>query len=509
MERMKRIITGLFWLVFSGSMFLILGAALSRPLNNLIPGDMVWYTLVWILFFGVMWRVCCLLEKKVPGMPGILKYGVPVYLLLLGAALYAVSCLLRCGLFSDYESIYMAARQFAAGEEVTNWEYFARWYNNVGSMLGLSLLFFLGGWLPAQVDVYYFVLFLNVVQVILVVYCLYALAGKLFYRHPVAAPLMILGISTVWIPVWANTSIFYSDQQSFGAGVFGVTLLIKSWECRKRDTPLKKKKLWLFYTVAAGICFGWGAILKVTSATVLIALVIGCFLYRILWEHKRELSVAVISCMMVMVLFSVYCRTLPYQEDAGRLKVPAGYWFALGLKGNGTYAESEEFAIRCLAAENVEERQLIIQEQIRREIHNLWNPEHLLAKARQNFGCGDLGAAGYLLFPYHENILWHWFSMDGDYYWKYACLSTAFFFSVLFYLGAGGFLQFLKRGRDGEGGETEEAAFFIAALAFFGLCLFLMLWEAQDKQMYNHSGWLIFALLCSLNLTDRKRGSQK
>lgn len=535
MEKIKGIITRLFWLVFSVSMFLILGAALSKPLNNLIPGDMIWYTLVWIVFFGVMWRVCCLLERKAPCMPKLLKYGLPVYLVLFGVALYTVSCLLRCGLFSDYESIYTAALHFARGEEVANWEYFARWNNNVGSMLGLSLLFFLGGWLPAGVDVYYFVLLLNVVQVMLVVYCLYDLAGKLFKTHPVAAPLMTLGICTVWIPVWANTSIFYSDQLSFGAGVFGVTLLLKSWECqraksiertggmKKAGAESGKRNPWLVYAIGAGVCFGCGAVLKVTSATVLIALVIGCFLYRIVWKHKKELFVAVVSCVVVLALFSAYCRTLPYQEDAERLKVPTGYWFALGLKGNGTYAESEEFAIRCLAAEDVEQRQLMIREQIGQEIHNLWNPEHIIGKARQNFGCGDLGAAGYLLFPYHENVLWHWFSMDGDYYWKYACLSTAFFFSVLFYLGTGGLLQFVRKGKAAgkskaggqdeagrqneadrqkeEADEREEAGFFIAALAFWGLCLFLMLWEAQDKQMYNHSGWLIISLLCSLNLT--------
>lgn len=487
MKKTKRMICRLFWLVFSASMFLILGAAMSRPLNNLIPGRIAVYTMVWVIFFGCLWLLFILLEKKTAHMrervQKIMKYGVWVYLVLFGGGLFAVSCLLRCGVFTDYENVYTAALSFARGEEVANWDYFSRWYNNIGNMQALSLIFFLGSWLPRQLDIYYFALLFNVLQVVLVVYCLYFLAGKFIKGHPVAAPLMALAVCTVWIPFWANTSVFYSDQLSLGAGVFGVALLVKA----------RRKRNWFFYAAAAGIMFGCGAVIKVTSATIMIALAIGCFLYQSLWDSRRQLAAALVSCLAVMVLFSAYCRSLPTQEE---LKVPVEYWFALGLYGNGTYAESEEFAVRCVMAESREERKEIARERIEDQIDNLWNGEHIIGKARQNFGCGDMGAAGYLLFPYQENILWHWFSMDGDYYWKYACLSTSFLFSVFFFMGAGGLLQFAGKG---EGG-MEEAGFFVPALAFWGLCLFLMLWEAQDKQLYNHSGWVILSMLSSLNL---------
>ena len=490
MNKVSGKIIKLFWLVFAISMFLILGTALSKPLNNLIPQRMVLFTLVWIVFYGVMWAICCLIEKKLPGAEKIIRCCLPIYLILLGAALFVVSLCLRSEPITDYESVYEAAYHFAMGEEVTNWNYFSRWYNNVGCMMGLAVLFFLGRWLPEGLDPYYFVLFCNVVQVVLVVYCLYYLVKKLIKNRPVAAPLMTLLVCATWIPIWANTSIFYSDQLSFGAAVFGMALVVKGYE----------KRNWVPYYCLAGVCFGVGVIMKVTAATVLVALVIACVLFRKLWAVKGRLLLVLACCLAVNGSFSLFCKTLPYQEDLDILKAPVEYWFAIGLVGSGTFADSEEFAMKCLTADNLEIRTEMAREQIAKEIHNLWNPEHIIAKARTNFGCGDMGAAGYLLFPKEENLLWNWFSMEGQYYWKYACLSTAFFFALLFFLGVGGLLQFFKK-------ENEPAS-FVAALAFWGLCLFLMLWEAQDKQLYNHSGVMIFALIATLDLLGKRAEAQ-
>lgn len=50
--------------------------------------------------------------------------------------------------------------------------------------------------------------------------------------------------------------------------------------------------------------------------------------------------------------------------------------------------------------------------------------------------------------------------------------------------------------------DDGEVLFFLAALTFWGLCLFMMLWEAQDKFMYNHSGWMIISLIFSLMRMD-------
>lgn len=495
MCRTKKILMKLFWLIFAVSMFCIFGIALSKPLHNLVPQRMVLFTLFWIVLFGVLWYGFLWLEKRCGSLERRMKYILPLFLLCYGIALFGVSCLLRSTPVTDYQNVYEAALQLARGENVANWDYFARWYNNVGCMLVLALLFFLGSWLPAAVDVYYFVLFLNVVQVVCVIACLYYLAGRLVPRHRLAAGLMTLAVCALWIPIWGNSSIFYSDQLSFGAGVFGLTLLVKGW----------KKQNWYVYLAAAGAVLAVGVILKVTVATILIALGIAGFLFSKLWKHKKKIVVLGAAFVVVFSGYSLYCKTLPYQQEAYQYKIPTEYWLAVGLGENGTYAGSLELAARCEAAENYDARKAVARAYIAENIDKIWNIDHIVGKVRQNFGCGDLGSAGYLLYKDDPNFLWNWFSQEGTYFWKYSCISTSLFFAVLFLLGIGGVLQFMKKGEPGE----ADMLLLAVELAFWGLCLFLMLWEAQNKQLYNHSGWMLLGLVCSLNLIGEAVGKGK
>lgn len=460
---------------------------MGKPLNNQIPIRIFFYTVIWTAFYVCMWVFCCFLEKKAAGLKKLWKYLLPVILVLFGALLFAVSCLLRSDPVTDYRDIYDAAQRLAAGQEVQNWEYFARWHNNVGAMLVLAILFFVSSLFPFVADSYYVILFANVLQVVLAIACLSYLAGKGVKKHSMAASLMAVLIGVLWIPIWANTSVFYSDQLSFGAAVFGLTLLVRGEE--KAGT---RHRLW--HTVAAGFFFAVGFLIKATSATAVIALAFGIFLFGMWKEHWRQMAVLTGVMAAVMLCYQGYCKTLPYQKDVDRLKAPMEYWVAIGLSGAGTYGDNEEFAIKCLTAQNLEERTRIARQQIVNELPNLWNVDHLVRKLRQNFGCGDLGAAGYLLWPKNENALWHWFSQEGDRYWTYAGITTAAFFSVLFLMGAGGTGMFFCK----EYGR-EDFLFFVTALAFWGLCLFLMLWEAQDKQMYHHSGWMILSVVYGSN----------
>lgn len=480
--------------MFSASLLVILGAALSKPLNNLIPWKMAVYTLVWVAFFSVLSALSLSVEKRFPQWESGFRKLLPVWLAVVGIGLFFVSLCLRSGPISDYAEVYNAAWRYANGLEVENWEYFARWNNNVGYMLVLAALFKLGSLFGGQEASYYFVLAVNVIQVLILLRCVVYLAGKASGRHSFSRSLTALLAGTCWLPFWANTSIFYSDQLSLGAAVFGLTFLVRGYE-KNQEKNQEKKKFSFFYAAAAGLMFGIGALLKATSATLLIALVIGCVLFLKGREYRGQLAVAAFAMAVLFGGYRVYTSQMPYQKDVDVLKAPVEYWIALGLNGSGTYGDSEEFAIRCLTADNYEERKEIAREQIRENIDNLWNTDHILAKLRQNFGIGDLGAAGYLIWPENENLLWNWASQEGEYYWKYACLTTSFFFAWILVSALGGIRMVFKRdyGR-------EDFLMFVTSLAFWGLALFLMLWEAQDKQMYNHSGIMILMLVFSLNL---------
>ena len=485
MSSWKRTFVKLFQFVYVISILGILGIAFSKPLHNLVPGRMFFYTLFWVVLLCALWYLCVYAERKVPKLERWMKFILPTALIVYAIALYIVSCLIRSEPVTDYQNVYEAALQFARGQEVSNWDYFARWYNNVGSMLVLSALFALGGWLPASADVYYFVLLINVIQVMGVVACLSYLAGELAVRHKVAARTMMLLLCFLWIPIWSNSSIFYSDQLSFGAGVFGLTLLVRGWKSRR----------WYLYLAGAGMTLAIGVILKATVGTILVALGIMGFLFSKYWEKKGRILVVLLSFALVMGSYSLYCKTLPYQKDAYRLKMPVEYWLAIGIGGNGTYADNEEFAIRCETAKNYDVRKELSREYIVEHLDNLVDPYHITEKVRQNFGFGDLGSAGYFLYKESPNIVWNWVSQEGTYFWKFGCLSTSLFFAVLFLIGVGGCVRLLRNREY----QKEDFLQLSVELAFWGMCLFLMLWEAQDKQLYNHSGWILLSLVGSLN----------
>ena len=87
-----------------------------------------------------------------------------------------------------------------------------------------------------------------------------------------------------------------------------------------------------------------------------------------------------------------------------------------------------------------------------------------------------------------NNIIYRFFSYDGDMFWKYACVSTAYLFSIFIYGAIGALYGFIKR-------KEREETITVAYIAVVGIALFLMLWEAQNKQLYNHSAWLCLSAL--------------
>jgi hypothetical protein len=470
-------------------MLAIFGIAITRPLNNLIPGRMAAYTLVWLAVFTGIYIAACFVEKNKSTSEKRFKKFLPVYLVMFGILLFAVSCCLRSGPISDYENVYWAAYNFANGLEIDNWDYFARWTNNVGYMLFLAMLFFPVSFLNNPDVSYYFVLLLNVLQVVMMLRCIVYLAGKISVEHSFKYSFMALVLGSLWLPLWANTSVFYSDQLSLGTAIFGMTFMVRGYEKNKS----------LLYSIPAGFFFAAGVLIKATSATLFIAGIIACILFCNIKGYVKELAVSAAVFILILGGFKLYSATLPYQENSDELKAPVEYWLALGINGNGTYAASEGFAIECLAAADYDTRKEIARQEITDNIDNLWNIEHILSKTRQNFGIGDFGASGYLIWPENENILWEFVSSEGIYYWKYACLTTSFFFAWLLMSALGGLCMSVKRTY-----YKKDMFNFTISLSFWGLALFLMLWEAQNKQMYNHSGIMIMMLVTSVNLSGER-----
>lgn len=483
-----------FYGVFSFFLTAILAVVISHPQNNLIPSRMFLYMLVWVVILCGMKAMLSFLEKtlikKGMNVEKISRTCLIFYTVFYGIGIYIVSLILRSYPVTDYGYVYHTAYNLATGQAVEDWNYFSMWTNNLGPLTILTACMRLGVLLGFS-DPYYFVLGLNVLQLAAVLVSLYYLAGKTAEKR-VSRQWLAVGVFTLWTPVWACTNAFYSDQLSFGGSIIAVALFLYACDLRRGQS----RNHWL-PVLSAGVVWGVSIIAKATSAIALVALAITLFLawkkdalFRRGYFWRNLLLLALAMALTVSVLARA-SGNYPSKSDEYRLKTPTEYWIAMGLMGDGTYADNAKLVRKCNFSQNVDERRDVCWKFIRENWKNMFRAEHLADKTAVIFASGDISPTSHM-YPGEESLLWHWVCWEGDYYWKYACLSTGFFYAVLFLMLIGTLFRTFAPDRE------ENSLVFLIYLTVFGLFLFLMLWEAQNKQLYNHIPWMTLAVVCGL-----------
>ena len=480
----------LFYSVFSVFLMIILVIVIRHPSNNLIPSRMVLFTVIWVgLLYGVRFLLQCAekwIQKQGWNLNKISKNGLIIYAAVFTIALYVVSILLRSEPVTDYRYVYQTAWKLAIGEPVDDWYYFSMWTNNLGNLSLLTVLMKIG-LLMGFSDPYYFVLAVNVIQVTSVLLSIFYIVGKVDHATPSLQWFAIL-LFSMWTPVWACTNSFYSDQFSFWGSVIAVALLLR---CR----DLSGYKKYILY-VLAGILWGMAIVAKATAGISLVAFMITLILTakdqkRIYWK-SFPLILIVILCIGGM---SVISDTYPSRQGEQQLGYCTEYWVALGLLGNGTYADNPEFIEGCNLSPDRESRKEYCRQVIYDNRKNFYDVDHITDKISVIFGSGEIAPTSHI-YPRSENILWQWVFYDGIYFWKYCCLSTGFFDAILVIM-LGGCLQGLLKKKE----ENELA--FLSYLTVFGLFFFMMFWEAQNKQLYNHIPWMTLCAVWGMKSKEK------
>ena len=487
---MKRI----FYIAFVPCLIGILAISILHPQNNLVPARIFLYTLVWIMILTGIRVVLGIIEtwlrKGKRNLARLSHTGLIFYVILYGVALYGVSVLLRSNPITDYESVYRTAYTLASGEPVANWDYFSMWTNNLNVLTILTCLMKIP-LLAGVSDPYYFLLAMNVLQMMAVLTSLYYLAGKIGEKRYSVQWFTVI-LFTLWTPVWSSTNAFYSDQMSFGGGV--IALAIYFYTSEKLQIQGFSKWFCLF---GSGLLWGISASAKITAATAFVALLILHILSGKKGFTKEYLFFALIF-VMTLKGFSLLAEQYPSRENEDWLKMPVEYWIAMGLEGNGTYADNTYLVEGCFYSPNAAERKSFCRDLIRERYKNLFDRDHVIRKTSVIFGSGDISPTS-LIYPVEENFLWHLFYWEGDYYWKYTCTSTSFFYAVLLLILAGSVMQTIR--------YQPDDLMFLVYLTIFGLFVFLMMWEAQNKQLYNHIPWLTLAAVYGIDKMTIKKES--
>lgn len=451
---------------------LIIVLSITSPQHNLIPWQMAVGTafgaILFIVVFGFWDRIPYERFKKNTCLYAAL-------LILFGAALYVASCIGRNSPYSleDYGYVWYCASELSEGRPLVPEYYFLTYANNFKPMLYLSLLLRISKYLHFQ-DPFYFVLIWSICQVLGAVWSVGILVGNSREeRESYRIPILFLFICT--LPIWANVQAFYTDSMSFMIGIIVLAFIRLSFEAASKW----KTALLL---VLAGISAGVGISIKVTVLIPLIAgFVVFCF-YR--QPLKKWIYIGVFSLFAFVFwrLTDLWAESYELWNMAKETSDPVISWVALGMGGNGNWMDNREYAAYLHSIPTKAEKSEFALQYIRDNCSDFWNISHLIKKIRCNFASGNFGTGDYTYLAIKErNPLWEIFSPFGKYYWRSSQLCFCYIFSIysVYALGAVVTLHHLIKKRE------IPVAKVIADLSLLGIIIFLMIWEANNRQLYN------------------------
>lgn len=478
---MHKALTALAYIVMLTGMTLLLAVVFRYPQNHLIPRQMipgVGICVIALLAAGALWnKIYSLIGKR-----------TPLYLLALaifGVLLY-ITALSRQGnenTLVDYTYVYRDAMNLATGGTLEYTDYFVTYSNNLKPMLLLSVWFRVAVLLG--ISPFHFVLLRNVLLVLLVVWaCGYLTEqnGDCRWRFPILLAFVFL------LPLWDMVSVFYTDSMSFGLGILTLALLKKAGSAKTN----RGKTLW---SVLAGAVTVLAIIWKITAIIPLIA----CTMI-LLWQREKADRHVILSFVVSVIVFGVglqlWANTYDVTRKAAVTANPVISWVALGMKEDGSWTNNTELVEQMYQFSTKEEKQQYCVEYIRENKTDFFNAEHLRKKASYNFANGNLGASAFLNVEQNDQtLIWEMFSPWGSYYWRTSqyCFCYLVAMYVLLFLG----MLFVLR--DVVTDRKPSTLLMICHLGFFGIVVFLMLWEASGRQLYNQMPGILLGGVLSID----------
>ena len=320
----------LFLACFTMNLLFVLVASILKSENHLPASKMVILPTVIMLCFIIVGSMREKINLYLANKNSLFLVGMFLY----GFVLYLVAVSGRCVPVHDQEAVYQGALYFAGLSEEISWEYFARCNNNIFPALILGYVFKIG-YLVGITDPYYFAVFVNVLQVLIAMYCVFRLC---MHRNNVFSAWTSFLLLVLYVPIVGHTLSLYTDSMSF---CFGIVCLYL-WEKNCDET---NKKLYWLKNILIGILMGIAATIKITSTIVVIALLI----YSLLKKNRSMICKTI--CIILIAIFIIgicnYITTLlPCEQLRNSYGTPKlGYWIGIGLKGNGGYVDNQSYSI--------------------------------------------------------------------------------------------------------------------------------------------------------------------
>lgn len=469
-DKLYKFILGLF----AVELGLVLFICIPDTQNNLPAGKMILLPLLWTaviicIFFGGI-RIKGFLEKYH-------RFLFPAFLVIYGVCLFALCVIDRTEPGGDWGSVVRGAEYMAGLSDDMNWEYFAKYKNNIIPMLVLAQELKLGKLLGLS-NPYWIGMFANVIQVIVTLICTFHICRKANNDSCVIGWLG-MGMLAVSLPVVGHSRVLYTDSLSLCFGVLGFMIWLKAAEGEHKGASY-----WLKLT-GAGFVWGIGCVLKLTVIISVIAVVLFIILFQRDRNAWKNLVVVVIVALFIGGT-GAWTDAWPDPELVESIGTPRfSYWIAIGMKGGGEWVDCEDYMNEMMSLYGIDAREEFTQQFIRDNLYEFWNPAHIIAKAKVNFANGSLGSSDFLSSEKTGNdFVWEWVSQYGSYFWRYNMICTSYFYFVLLMLIFCCIRECRRK-------DSVNPCIFVPVITCLGMMIYLMIFEANNRQLYNEFMWFV------------------
>ncbi len=491
---MKRLRTGINYiigLVYIIVVLLIMAVCLLKPQHNLISRQLLIGIILVFFFFLMLYLLLSFMFRKKGN--GFCDAVFTVLSILWGIVLICIGVLCRNSTVSfwDYEICYRSALEFARNISLSDAFYFSVNPHNWKCVLVLAFVMKIGYAMGLE-DPYYLLLVLNIILIEAALFSSKYIL-KAFFPYKPGMSLMLIVMFGSCLPLYALSQSFYTDSLSFGFSVIGISLFHYAF------IHVGNKYLKSAFLVLSGILVGFGFTMKVTSFICGIAFFL-CLLLRIDNKNSNVKYLcafirATFGFILICVLLEVISMNYEWYRDKDKFSEPTISYVAMGMKNDGTYYGNRDFRIALDEITDSNEKAEFTKAYICENINELWSIDHILAKMRANYASGNLGAEDFARYSYgDENVLSRLFNYDGDLYWYGCKYDMIWLFQIYLVTAIGATLSFLKKNR------SSTVLMGVYELTFLGYFLFLFIWEANNRQLFNMLPMLIIGYVLSLEL---------